>query len=196
MPSMVERWLSDVNRSVYSLFRAPATCARPPTQPDNVVTVESMETSALVKQLQNPGLWRAALFAMLLPLSLVAFWPSPVDQPIEGQLSETLRFLHAHGIPNWFSYKFVEAAANVALFIPLGMVSALAFPEKRWWRIGALGLLISGCMEAGQLLFLHNRFASPLDLVTNTVGTVIGALLASAALRRHRGADFDRLSHP
>jgi glycopeptide antibiotics resistance protein len=78
----------------------------------------------------------------------------------------------------------VEASANIVLFIPLGFVSLLAFPEKPWWRIGAFGLLISGCMELGQLLFLHNRFASPLDLVTNTSGAVLGALLAAAALKK------------
>jgi VanZ family protein len=43
--------------------------------------------------------------------------------------------------------------------------------------------LISGCMELGQLLFLHNRLSSPLDLLTNTSGAVIGALLAVWVLR-------------
>ncbi|RKO21531.1 VanZ family protein [Pseudarthrobacter phenanthrenivorans] len=121
---------------------------------------------------------------MLVPLALIAFWPSPVDQPIQGQLAGILQFLHRHGIPAWFNYRFVEAAANVLLFVPLGIVTKLSFPEKQWWRIGAFGLLISGSMELGQLLFLHNRFASPLDLVTNTSGAVIGALLATAALKK------------
>jgi glycopeptide antibiotics resistance protein len=121
---------------------------------------------------------------MLIPLAFIAFWPSPVDQPVQGQLADILDFLHRHGIPGWFNYKFIEASANVALFVPLGSVSALAFPDKRWWQVVAFGLLISGCMELGQLLFLHNRFASPLDLMTNTSGAVIGALLAGWALKK------------
>ncbi|WP_327019618.1 VanZ family protein [Arthrobacter sp. Soil762] len=121
---------------------------------------------------------------MLVPLALVAFWPSPVDEPVKGELASVLKFLHAHGIPAWFNYKFVEASANVALFIPLGAVAALAYPKKHWWHIGILGLLFSGCIELGQLLFLHNRFASLLDLVTNTGGAVLGAVLAAAALKR------------
>lgn len=121
---------------------------------------------------------------MLVPLALVAFWPSPVDEPVQGQLASVLKFLHAHGIPAWFNYKFVEASANVVLFIPLGAVAAMAYPKKPSWQIGILGLIISGCIELGQRLFLYNRFASPLDLVTNTGGAVIGAALAAAALKR------------
>ena len=123
------------------------------------------------------------LVTMLLPLAAIAFWPTPVDQPVQGLLANVLHFLHRRGIPAWFNYRFVEASVNVALFIPYGIVSSLSFLEKRWWQIGLLGLLISGCMELGQLLFLHNRFSSPLDLVTNTLGAVMGALLAVALLK-------------
>ncbi|MBD1538846.1 VanZ family protein [Arthrobacter sp. S13_S34] len=121
---------------------------------------------------------------MLVPLAFIALWPSPVDQPVQGQLTAVLNFLHRRGIPAWFNYRFVEASANVALFVPVGAVSSLAFPNWPWWRVGIFGLLISGCMELGQLLFLHDRFPSLVDLVTNTSGSVIGALLAAAALKK------------
>jgi glycopeptide antibiotics resistance protein len=120
---------------------------------------------------------------MLVPLAVVAFWPSPVDAPVQGQLACVLRFLHARGIPAWFNHQFVEASANVVLFIPFGAVAALAYPKKQLWQLGILGLSVSSCIELSQLLFLHNRFASALDLVTNTGGAVIGALLASLVLR-------------
>jgi glycopeptide antibiotics resistance protein len=121
---------------------------------------------------------------MFVPLTLIAFWPSPVDEPIQSQLATVLKFLHAHGMPASFNYTFVEASANVILFLPVGFVAALAFPKKHWWQTGAFGLLVSASIELGQLLFLHNRFASSLDLVTNTGGAVIGALLAAVALSR------------
>ncbi|ADX74181.1 hypothetical protein Asphe3_30710 [Pseudarthrobacter phenanthrenivorans Sphe3] len=121
---------------------------------------------------------------MLIPLAFIAFWPTPVDQPVQGQLADILQSLHEIGIPTWFNYRFVEASANVLLFVPLGIVSKLSFPEKQWWHIATFGLLISGCMELGQLLFLHNRSATPQDLVTNASGAVIGALLAAAALTK------------
>lgn len=121
---------------------------------------------------------------MLVSLAFIAFWPSPVDQSVQGQLFTVLQFLYLNGIPRWFNYEFVEASANVALFIPLGAITALAFTKKRLWWIGAFGLIISGSMELGQLLFLHQRFANSLDLVTNAFGTILGALLAFALQKK------------
>ncbi|MDQ0922300.1 glycopeptide antibiotics resistance protein [Pseudarthrobacter sp. W1I19] len=135
-----------------------------------------------MKHLDNQRIWQTVLAAMLIPLALLAFWPAPVDQPVQGLLIDVLELLHKHGIPHWIDYGFVEASANVALFVPLGLSATLALPEKRWWQIGAFGLLISGCIELGQLLFLHNRFASPLDLVTNLLGTFGGTQLAAIAV--------------
>ncbi|WP_142117455.1 VanZ family protein [Arthrobacter sp. SLBN-122] len=116
---------------------------------------------------------------MLVPQALVAFWPSPIDQPVQGHLASALALLHQHGLPAWVNYTFVEAAANVLLFVPLGIVSSLAFPRKYWWQIGALGLLVSGCIELSQLLFLHARLAALSDVVTNIAGATIGALLVT-----------------
>lgn len=121
--------------------------------------------------------WRWALIPCLVSLAVVAYWPNPVDRPVEGDLAKVLRFLHTHGVPAWVNYKFVEAAANVALFLPFGVIANLAYRDRRWWQIGALGMAVSGCMELGQLLFLNNRFASLQDVAVNTAGAVMGALL-------------------
>lgn len=126
-----------------------------------------------------PQAWRAVLAGFLAVLALVGFWPSPVDQPVQGQIAGFLFLIHSLGVPAWIGYGSVEASANVALFVPLGVLAALAFPGKPWWQIGAFGLLVSGFMELGQLLFLHSRFPSPLDLATNTAGCLVGALLVA-----------------
>lgn len=136
-----------------------------------------------MKILEKPRSWRAVLVAMLTVLALVGFWPSPVDGPAQGGIASMLSFLHAHGIPGWINYSSIEKSANVLLFIPFGMATALAYPKKLWWQNAALGIMVSGCMELGQLLFLHNRFSSITDVVTNAGGSVIGVLLAVAALR-------------
>jgi len=134
--------------------------------------------------LQNPHLWHWFLAAIFIPMALIAFWPSPVDQPFQSQLADVLSFLHTHGIPQWFNYKFLEAAANVLLFVPFGVVASLAFISRTWWQIGLLGFLISVCIELGQFVFLHSRVASSQDVVTNTSGAFIGALLAAYVLKR------------
>lgn len=78
------------------------------------------------------------------------------------------------------------------MFIPLGILTAMAMPTKTWWRLAGMGLLASLCMEFGQLLFLSARFSSPGDVVTNVCGAVIGIvaarLLARIGSRRLTGA--------
>ena len=129
--------------------------------------------------------WRTVLGLMAVPLALVAFWPTPVDRPLRGRLARWLRRLHQYGVPDWFNYGFVEAAANSALFVPVGIVAMLAFPRRALWQIVLLGLAISCCIELGQATFLPDRFASGLDILMNTLGTLVGALLV-AAWRRLR----------
>jgi glycopeptide antibiotics resistance protein len=126
------------------------------------------------------GLWGGILAAFLAVLALVGFWPSPVDRPLQSQLTAFLLAIHTVGVPGWVNYGFIEASANVALFVPLGVLATLAFRGKLWWQIGGFGLLISGAMESGQLLFLHSRYPSALDLATNTAGCLLGFLLASS----------------
>lgn len=136
----------------------------------------------------TPRAWRTVLAGFLAILALVGFWPTPVDQPVRGQIAGFLFFIHSLGAPAWIGYGFVEASANLVLFVPLGVIAALAFPKKPWWQIGALGLLVTGCMELGQLLFLHSRFPSPLDLATNTAGCLLGYVLVAHVVRTRTGA--------
>jgi len=188
------------NTTRVRLFRTtpPATGPelRPPDTPGGLRPGNSRNRPSadglgpFLKHLHNHRLWQLILAAMVVPLALIAFWPTPVDQPVSGQLSTVLNFLHHHGIPRWFNYDFVEKSANVGLFLPVGFVAALAFPNKRWWQIGAFGMLMSACIELGQFLFLHSRFASPSDVMTNTSGAVIGALVALLATKKGRPAAF------
>ena len=133
--------------------------------------------------LERPRWWRFVLVMCLALLGLIGYWPSPVDQPIQGEIAHALLILHTHGLPGWINYGFVEASANVALFVPVGLVALLAFPGKRWWQVAALGFLASGFIELGQQLFLHSRFASPVDLITNTAGCAVGTLITQFMIR-------------
>lgn len=126
---------------------------------------------------------RWALVCYFVILAFIAFWPTPVDKPVAGDLDALLDFLHRRGIPEWFNYGFIEACANVVLFAPAGLLLAFTFPRKRWWQLLALGAAASGAIELGQLLFLPQRFSSWQDILMNTLGVGVGLLLA-ALLKR------------
>lgn len=131
--------------------------------------------------MKNPHPWRIALVAYLGGLAFLAYWPSPVDAPIQGELADFLEYLHRHGVPRWLDYHVVEALANVCVFVPLGIFAAMAFPTRAWWHLMGLGAMVSTCMELGQLLFITARFSSLVDIVTNTLGAVIGIAAARLA---------------
>ncbi|QOT16030.1 VanZ family protein [Paenarthrobacter sp. YJN-5] len=122
--------------------------------------------------------------AYLACLAAVGFWPTPVDKPIQGTLASILGYLHDHGVPGWFNYKFIEASANVVLFIPFGILIAMSLPGLKWWRLVALGALASICIELGQLLFMAARFATLMDILMNTAGALIGVAIVRLILRK------------
>ncbi|MEZ2388363.1 VanZ family protein [bacterium RCC_150] len=130
--------------------------------------------------MNRPALRRWIVLGYFTALALIAFWPSPVDGPIDGQLGAVLEFLHRRGIPQWIDYGFVEASGNVLLFVPAGLLLKLTLPRLRWWQLLAFGAAVSATVEFGQLLFLPHRFSSWQDVMMNTTGVGIG--LACTAL--------------
>lgn len=113
--------------------------------------------------------------AYVLAVLLIVFWPTPVDRPAAGTLQETLSWLHRHGMPGFVNYNFVEFSANVAMFVPMGLIASAVF-RKAWLGIVA-GALASTLIELGQALLLPDRFASGLDVLANSMGSAVGAML-------------------
>src|SRR5262245_38720725 len=71
------------------------------------------------------------------------------------------------------SFHVLDIAANVALYVPVGIVlgglGAL--------RAVSIATLMSGLVETGQL-FMAYRFPSPIDLTSNVTGAVVGVLIS------------------
>lgn len=129
---------------------------------------------------------RGLLAVYLSGLALVAFWPTPVDRPVAGKLQTVLFALHTAGLPQLINYSFVEFASNILMFTPIGVLAALAFPALPRGRIILAAFLASCCMEAGQLLFLHDRFPSAMDFVANTSGAMLGVWILDKLEQRFR----------
>ncbi|WP_169583091.1 MULTISPECIES: VanZ family protein [Microbacterium] len=85
----------------------------------------------------------------------------------------------------WFGSGWIEFAANVVVFVPLGLL--LAILMDRPLRGVVVCIAISVVVELAQFL-VPPRQASVRDVVANALGAVIGAGIAwSVARRRGRG---------
>ncbi len=76
-------------------------------------------------------------------------------------------------------------AENVLLFIPFGMLLPAAFQRmRRFWPCVGLGFLVSMMIETSQ--FLTKRgFVQTDDVITNTLGAMIGYGIAAWLLKRY-----------
>jgi glycopeptide antibiotics resistance protein len=135
-----------------------------------------------------------ALLVVVAAIGVIAFWPTPVDQPVAPQINDTLVRMHDAGMPRQVNYNFVEFGANVVMFLPFGALVALLLEPWGWWLSGVAGLTFSLCIELGQYLLPVQRFASPYDLASNTAGALVGAA-AVAVGRGIRGKRRTRPSH-
>ena len=113
-----------------------------------------------------------------MAVALIVLWPTPVDRGGAGTLRRALSFLHEHGLPTFVTYSVVEFSANILMFVPLGLFWFLLTPPRMRWWAPAVGFALSTLIEATQFLLIPQRFATPYDIVANTLGTLMGALSA------------------
>jgi VanZ family protein len=117
----------------------------------------------------------------------IGYWPVPVDRGVRSVLAAVFDRLAAAGAPDWVDYAHLEFGANIVMFVPLGALIALLLPRWEWWLAPIIGLALSLGIEFGQALLLPQRFATPLDVLANTAGATIGALIVTAVrLSRRR----------
>ncbi|MDQ7878323.1 VanZ family protein [Microbacterium sp. QXD-8] len=117
------------------------------------------------------------LVAYAVVLMLIAFWPVPVDRGASGFLRSI-----STAVP-WLTYDVIETTANVLLFVPFGVLLALALPLQRGLVV-PLALATTLVIESGQALFLAERTLSLRDVVANVIGAAIGLVIAMLIERR------------
>lgn len=134
---------------------------------------------------------RALLGAFLVGLGLVVLLPS-ADHSALGLASRIARYVADWGLPYPSAFAFVEFVSNIVLFVPLGLLLPLAigsFSGRVLMLTVAVGFAVSVSIELLQR-GIPGRVSDPRDLVSNTLGTLIGVLLVLAwgQLRRIRDA--------
>ena len=77
----------------------------------------------------------------------------------------------------WTTGSIFEFGANIALFVPVGLLFAMIAGPRRW--LGALiaALALTIAIELAQIP-MPDRISDPRDLLANSAGAVIGMVLA------------------
>lgn len=128
--------------------------------------------------LRNP---RAYLAVYLVALAAIAFWPVPVDRgagPLLRAITQAIPVL---------TYPRIEFLANIALFVPLGLLLTLILTRQRALVL-PIAFLATVTIECLQAVMLDARTPSILDIIANTAGACLGILIAAGveALVRSR----------
>lgn len=124
---------------------------------------------------------RRALLVAASALYATALWwmtlrPTIYDEHAAGLLRRALTLLRSWPGTAWVTFDVVEFAANVAMFVPLGLL--IIGWRGRWWHGILIGSVASSAIETAQLLFLPTRVADVRDVVANTLGAAIGVAVA------------------
>ena len=134
----------------------------------------------------------AATALYLAVVAWVTLGPQPIALLRAGGVWRLLAIFQRHNSTAWITYPRLEFTANVLMFVPIGLFLLLLFGRRLWWLAVIMGVLLSVVIEFTQL-FLPGRVSDVRDLMSNSLGALIGVLLAlvvtwPAAVRRRRAA--------
>ncbi len=125
---------------------------------------------------------RVLLVGYLLFVGFTVWLPAAISAKVTGLVGIIASWVADAGIASYARSAFVlEILANVALFVPIGLLLALAWPRLRVWQTVLVGALMSVLIETVQGV-MPSRFPTLSDVIANTTGTLIGALIVTIIL--------------
>ncbi len=117
---------------------------------------------------------RILLVPYVIALGLIVWLPADVASGTTSIVFEFARFVSEQsGIPLQTSYTVFEFVANIALFVPFGLLVAVAWPRLNAWWVILAGFSTSVLIELVQLV-VPERVSTISDVIANTLGTIIG----------------------
>ena len=126
------------------------------------------------------GPWAArtllAVYSALLALALF----SPSSEHQSSAVAHLGSLLTSLGVPSWLvTYPRLAVVMNAAIIAPVTFLGSLAFPSWSWRDWTAAGFLVAVVVELAQGLLLPGREATFSDIVANTMGALVGALVVA-----------------
>jgi len=138
---------------------------------------------------------RILLPVYLFVVAYIVF--SPSDEVTNSSGFVGWVFGHIHQMRDDFppAYVALEFTANIAMFVPFGILVPLAFARVPWFATLALGFATTLSIELVQST-LPSRFSTVSDVVANTLGTAIGLLvLRRVSKNKNVTTNSDRTSN-
>lgn len=141
-----------------------------------------MPESILIESRARLRIWLAIIYTLLILYASLS--------PFGGWRDQGLNFFVVLRQPLLLTYTAFDVTLNLLAYIPLGLLLGLALRVRlralpSLLGACALGIALSASMEFLQM-YLPTRTSSNLDLLTNSGGTLIGALLALSITRWSR----------
>ncbi len=128
---------------------------------------------------------RVMLVPYALALALIVWLPATAASKVTGIVFRLARFVSEHSTISLATSSMVfEFLANIALFVPLGLLLVAAWPRSNAWVVLLLGYSASATIELVQTL-LPSRYPTLSDVIANTIGTAIGCLAVRLFVQRH-----------
>jgi len=85
------------------------------------------------------------------------------------------------------SFSTLDAALNVVLFVPLGLLVLLMVGRKRWITVVIVGIIGSCWLQLAEMVWLPTTGASTGSFLEHIGGAAIGVGLGLVALRLRAG---------
>ncbi|WP_344006056.1 VanZ family protein [Nocardioides lentus] len=118
------------------------------------------------------------LVAYALVLAVVLLFPRG-EMPTTANAFITTLVQRFGADPTLVTPERMEVVLNVLIMVPLALLGRLLRPGYSWRDWTAVGFVLAASVELFQGLFLPERSASALDIVANTTGVGLGAIVGS-----------------
>lgn len=117
----------------------------------------------------------AVLVAYLAGLLVLVLWPEgSLLFRLQLQLGEWLWTVVPY---SWMPFERLSFVLNALVAVPAAALAMVLLPRSRWWHWALLAGVLSVGVELVQWRYLPERSPELSDVVANTLGAGVGALL-------------------
>jgi VanZ family protein len=132
-------------------------------------------TSMRARRMSVPAVARFILVPYLVALALIVFLPARDAGRVAGIVGWAADLVAMWGVPREPAAIVFEFLANLALFVPFGLLVSAAAPRWSPLPVIGLGCLVSITIELVQV-GIPSRVPTVSDVIANTAGVAIGCV--------------------